>query len=182
MKVWEIQKSGPQSLSQGSPPVVQCNAVKGPEHAHDLPVLCSAISRDCRIFSGGCDKMVKCWELASGKAPYQVAQHDQPIKGVAYVEEVCLSVPVTISQSCRMLSLVDVTTCAPVSSASTGWAPGHRRMGQHGEILGPPVSKPSRSAEFARAFCGHGLLHLPNGYIHGRPRNNRLRSTKQEGN
>mmetsp|Transcript_696 Transcript_696/g.1397 ORF Transcript_696/g.1397 Transcript_696/m.1397 type:complete len:366 (-) Transcript_696:568-1665(-) len=90
VKVWEIQKSGPQPGA--NPMVVQCNAVKGPEHMHDLPVLCSAISRDCRIFSGGCDKMVKCWELASGKAPYQVAQHDQPVKGVAYVEEAGLLV------------------------------------------------------------------------------------------
>jgi len=80
VKVWEIQKSNPQ-------PVVQCNAVAGPSHSHDLPVLCSAISRDCRIFTGGCDKMVKCWELAAGKQPYQVAAHDQPVKGVAYSEE-----------------------------------------------------------------------------------------------
>lgn len=86
VKVWEIQKSAPQ-------PVVRCNAVKGPEHNHDLPVLCSAISRDCRIFSGGCDKMVKCWELASaGKAPYQVAAHDQPVKGVAYLDDIGLLV------------------------------------------------------------------------------------------
>eukprot|EP00993_Chasmostoma_nieuportense_P001384 NODE_2270_length_1228_cov_32.694823_g2158_i0.p1 GENE.NODE_2270_length_1228_cov_32.694823_g2158_i0~~NODE_2270_length_1228_cov_32.694823_g2158_i0.p1 ORF type:complete len:366 (-),score=91.27 NODE_2270_length_1228_cov_32.694823_g2158_i0:69-1166(-) len=81
VKVWDIQKSPPQ-------PVVQVNALKGPEHSHDLPVLCSAIARDCRVFSAGCDKMVKCWELAAqGKAPYQVAAHDQPIKSVAYSEE-----------------------------------------------------------------------------------------------
>lgn len=81
VKVWEIQKSAPQ-------PSVRCNAVKGPEHNHDLPVLCASISKDCRIFTGGCDKMVKCWELASGKPPYQVAAHDQPVKGVAWLDEV----------------------------------------------------------------------------------------------
>eukprot|EP00667_Euglena_gracilis_P012062 EG_transcript_12355 len=80
VKVWEIQKSAPQ-------PSVRCNAVKGPEHNHDLPVLCASISKDCRIFTGGCDKMVKCWELASGKPPYQVAAHDQPVKGVAWLDE-----------------------------------------------------------------------------------------------
>jgi len=81
VKVWEIQKTAPN-------PTSQCNAAKGPEHSHDQPVLCSAISKDARIFTGGCDKMVKCWDLASGKAPYQVAAHDQPIKSVAYMDDV----------------------------------------------------------------------------------------------
>eukprot|EP01004_Peranema_trichophorum_P004560 NODE_3475_length_1345_cov_39.079378_g3036_i0.p1 GENE.NODE_3475_length_1345_cov_39.079378_g3036_i0~~NODE_3475_length_1345_cov_39.079378_g3036_i0.p1 ORF type:complete len:382 (+),score=83.35 NODE_3475_length_1345_cov_39.079378_g3036_i0:57-1148(+) len=80
VKVWEVQKTAPN-------PTAQVQASKGPEHNHDMPVLCSAISRDGRIFTGGCDKMVKCWELAANKPPYQVAQHDQPIKGVSYIDD-----------------------------------------------------------------------------------------------
>eukprot|EP01012_Entosiphon_sulcatum_P047289 TRINITY_DN6411_c0_g1_i1.p1 TRINITY_DN6411_c0_g1~~TRINITY_DN6411_c0_g1_i1.p1 ORF type:complete len:380 (+),score=46.96 TRINITY_DN6411_c0_g1_i1:33-1142(+) len=81
VRLWDIQKApGGQC--------VQVNGVTGPTHSHDAPVLCSAMSRDCRIFSGGCDKIVKCWEVASqGKAPYTVAAHDQPVARCAYVDD-----------------------------------------------------------------------------------------------
>eukprot|EP00992_Anisonema_acinus_P003091 TRINITY_DN12369_c0_g1_i1.p1 TRINITY_DN12369_c0_g1~~TRINITY_DN12369_c0_g1_i1.p1 ORF type:complete len:378 (+),score=83.04 TRINITY_DN12369_c0_g1_i1:69-1202(+) len=86
VKVWEIMHThqGDPNHVKGAP----LQALKGPEHSHDLPPLCGCITRDCRVFTGGCDKMVKCWELQNvGKPPHQVAAHDQPIKSVAYIEE-----------------------------------------------------------------------------------------------
>eukprot|EP00992_Anisonema_acinus_P007236 TRINITY_DN293_c0_g1_i2.p1 TRINITY_DN293_c0_g1~~TRINITY_DN293_c0_g1_i2.p1 ORF type:complete len:345 (+),score=47.15 TRINITY_DN293_c0_g1_i2:74-1108(+) len=79
-RVWDVTQSAPT-------PAAKCHATKGPECVHDLPVLCSAVTQDLRVFTGGCDKMVKCWELAAGKAPYQVAAHDQPVKSVKFISQ-----------------------------------------------------------------------------------------------
>jgi len=57
---------------------------------HEAPVLCSAWSQDgASVFSGGCDKIAKKWDLASGQAT-QIAQHDAPIRHMAWIQEVGL--------------------------------------------------------------------------------------------
>ncbi|KAL5699437.1 Poly(A)+ RNA export protein rae1 [Ranunculus cassubicifolius] len=82
VRCWEIQKSG--------------NSVRSVLKAsisHDQPVLCSAWKDDgTTVFSGGCDKQVKMWPLMSGGQAVTVAMHDQPIKEVAWIQQMNLLV------------------------------------------------------------------------------------------
>jgi mRNA export factor len=55
--------------------------------AHDAPVLCTAFSSDgSRVFSGGCCKTAKMWDLASNQSQV-VAKHDAPIKSLHYIND-----------------------------------------------------------------------------------------------
>lgn len=59
---------------------------------HEAPVLCSAWSHDgASVFSGGCDNIGKKWDLATNQST-QVAQHDQAIRHMAWIEQVGLLV------------------------------------------------------------------------------------------
>lgn len=52
---------------------------------HTAPVLCCAWKDDgSGVFTGGCDKTVKFWDLATNQAQ-QVAAHDAPIRHCAYI-------------------------------------------------------------------------------------------------
>mmetsp|Transcript_16977 Transcript_16977/g.29027 ORF Transcript_16977/g.29027 Transcript_16977/m.29027 type:complete len:361 (+) Transcript_16977:132-1214(+) len=52
---------------------------------HQQPVLCAAWHPDGnKVFSGGCDKTVRLWDLATNQS-VQVAAHDQPVKNCFYV-------------------------------------------------------------------------------------------------
>ncbi|KAL6052469.1 Rae1 protein [Balamuthia mandrillaris] len=73
VRCWEVQQSG--------------QVVPKASINHDGPVLCATWSGDgTQIFSAGCDNKAKCWPLATG-VPTQCAQHDAPIKTIAYVDE-----------------------------------------------------------------------------------------------
>ncbi|KAJ3705681.1 hypothetical protein LUZ61_009386 [Rhynchospora tenuis] len=61
--------------------------------SHNAPVLCSAWTGDgTTVFSGGCDKQVKMWPLASGVQPITVAMHDEPVNKVAFIPQMNLLV------------------------------------------------------------------------------------------
>jgi len=70
---WEISQSG------------QANAKASTSHS--APILCSAWNADgSAVFTGGCDKTVKLWNLATNQSQ-QVAAHDAPIRHCAYIPE-----------------------------------------------------------------------------------------------
>mmetsp|Transcript_5915 Transcript_5915/g.15190 ORF Transcript_5915/g.15190 Transcript_5915/m.15190 type:complete len:358 (-) Transcript_5915:105-1178(-) len=84
VRFWEVApQQGPSGVMAASTPKA---AVQ-----HSGPVLCSAWHPEGnKVFSAGCDKQAKVWDLASN-AHTQVAQHDAPIKDIAYAAEMnCL--------------------------------------------------------------------------------------------
>lgn len=73
---------------------VQANGSSTPRAsvAHEAPVLCAAWHHDgSAVFSAGCDKQAKRWDLATN-AQTQVAAHDAPIRHLAWVPELNLLV------------------------------------------------------------------------------------------
>ena len=75
---WEIAPSG--------------NATPKASTSHAQPVLCSCWNGDgTAVFSGGCDKTVKMWNLATNQSQ-QVAQHDAPVRHCAFIPEMNLLV------------------------------------------------------------------------------------------
>jgi mRNA export factor len=51
---------------------------------HQQPLLCSSWNQDgTQVFTGGCDKTVRLWNLATNQSQ-QVAQHDAPIRHCFY--------------------------------------------------------------------------------------------------
>mmetsp|Transcript_21674 Transcript_21674/g.55191 ORF Transcript_21674/g.55191 Transcript_21674/m.55191 type:complete len:355 (-) Transcript_21674:490-1554(-) len=70
--VWDIQQTG-----QTVP--------KAQNKDHQQPVLCTAWKQDgSAIFTGGCDKTVRMWNLGSNQSQ-QVAAHDAPVRHCFYV-------------------------------------------------------------------------------------------------
>lgn len=66
---------------------------------HDAPVFSARWSPDGqRIVSGGADKQVKLFDLASQQAQ-QIGQHDAPVKSVRYVDVGPTNTPVVVSGS-----------------------------------------------------------------------------------
>lgn len=60
--------------------------------SHAQPPLCSAWNADgSGVFSGGCDKAVKLWDLGSNSSR-QVAAHDAPVRHCAFIPELNLLV------------------------------------------------------------------------------------------
>ena len=73
---------------------VQANGQSAPRAAFtsDAPVLCAAWHHDgASVFSGGCDKQVKRWDLGSN-AQSQVAAHDAPVRHLAWIPELSMLV------------------------------------------------------------------------------------------
>jgi hypothetical protein len=65
---------------------------KAQQNSHTAPVLCSSWNADgTGVYTGGCDKTVKLWNLATNQSQ-QVAAHDQPIRHCAYIPEIQLLV------------------------------------------------------------------------------------------
>lgn len=72
VRVWEVQ---------------QGNAVPRTVLQHQAPVLACAFNEDGeRIFTGGCEKQVKIWQVATGQSTV-LGQHDAPIKELKYIRE-----------------------------------------------------------------------------------------------
>lgn len=72
IRCWEIQSQG-----QSNPKAVQ---------KHDAPILSCCWSADgTKVFTAGCDKTAKMWDLQSN-AFIQIAAHDQPVRTVHYVQ------------------------------------------------------------------------------------------------
>ncbi|KIY94290.1 Rae1-like protein [Monoraphidium neglectum] len=68
---------------------IQPNGTANPKASttHTQPVLCSAWNADgTGVFTGGCDKMVKLWNLATNQSQ-QVAAHDAPVRHCAFIPE-----------------------------------------------------------------------------------------------
>ncbi|GFP98673.1 protein rae1 [Phtheirospermum japonicum] len=82
VRCWEVTKSGS-----------TLNSVPKASISHDHPVLCSAWKDDgTTVFSGGCDKQIKMWQLSSGGQPVTVGMHDAPVKELAWLSDVNLLV------------------------------------------------------------------------------------------
>jgi len=73
VRCWEIQQNG--------------TAVPKSATSHTAPVLCSVWKSDgsC-VFTGGCDKQAKQWDLATSQLT-QVAAHDAPIRHVSWIHD-----------------------------------------------------------------------------------------------
>lgn len=70
--VWEVQPNG-------------STVPKAQLKDHQQPLLCSSWNQDgSQIFTGGCDKTVRLWNLATNQSQ-QVAQHDAPVKHCFFV-------------------------------------------------------------------------------------------------
>ncbi|XP_057803167.1 protein RAE1-like [Salvia miltiorrhiza] len=82
VRCWEVIKSGS-----------NLNTVPKASISHEQPVLCSAWKDDgSTVFSGGCDRQVKMWPIASGGQPVTVAMHDAPVKELSWIPEMNLLV------------------------------------------------------------------------------------------
>ncbi|CAM9478127.1 unnamed protein product [Chrysoparadoxa australica] len=70
----------------------QGQAAPKAETKHDGPVLCTSFSGDGQtVFSGGCDKVIKMWNLGQAGSPAQtIGQHDAPVRCVHFVPEMNL--------------------------------------------------------------------------------------------
>lgn len=69
---WEINAQTAQATAKAST-------------SNAAPLLCSAWKHDgTGVFTGGCDKTVKLWDLASNQQQ-QVAAHDAPIRHCAWI-------------------------------------------------------------------------------------------------
>nr|GEW50787.1 hypothetical protein [Tanacetum cinerariifolium] len=76
VRCWEVTKNG-----------TSVSSVAKASISHDQPVLCSAWKDDgSTVFSGGCDKQVKMWQLG-GNQPQTVAMHDMAVSQVAWIPE-----------------------------------------------------------------------------------------------
>lgn len=58
------------------------------EHRHEAPALCCDFSSDSTtVFSGGCDGVLKQWNISQGAAAVQaVGRHDQPIRCLKFLQ------------------------------------------------------------------------------------------------
>ncbi|KAL8136506.1 hypothetical protein V2J09_002507 [Rumex salicifolius] len=76
VRCWEVMKSG-----------TTISSVPKAAISHEQPVLCCSWKDDgTAVFSGGCDKQAKMWQLG-GNQPVTVAMHDAPIKDMAWIPE-----------------------------------------------------------------------------------------------
>jgi mRNA export factor len=76
--VWDIQANG--------------SSIPKAKISHNQPVLCTDWSHDgMRVFSGGCDNLVKCWDLGSNQQ-MQVATHGSAVKSVFWIKNLNLLV------------------------------------------------------------------------------------------
>ncbi|KAJ1927042.1 RNA export factor gle2, partial [Linderina macrospora] len=72
VRVWDIQSNG---ASTGKA-----------AYSHEAPALCCAWSRDgTKVASGGADKAGRMLDVATGQS-VQIAQHDEPIRCIRFVE------------------------------------------------------------------------------------------------
>mmetsp|Transcript_12610 Transcript_12610/g.38598 ORF Transcript_12610/g.38598 Transcript_12610/m.38598 type:complete len:355 (+) Transcript_12610:73-1137(+) len=79
VRLWEIKADGSTKMLMGI--------------RHDAPVLSVAWREDGQaVFSAGADKIVKMWDLGSNNAQ-PVAQHSEPIRCVAYINEQTINQP-----------------------------------------------------------------------------------------
>lgn len=79
---YQIQQ-GAASYGQAPP----LSLTKMYEHRHDAPALCCDFSTDgMTVLSGGCDGVLKQWNISQGAAAVQVVgRHDQPIRCLKYL-------------------------------------------------------------------------------------------------
>jgi len=74
--VWRVQSN----MGGGRDATVEAQPLT--RSVHQTPVLCSAWSEDgSRIVSGGCDNLVKLWQVESNQTA-TIGQHDEPVKCV----------------------------------------------------------------------------------------------------
>ena len=77
-------------------------------YSHEGPVLCVTFTRDGQnILSGGCDNKVKMYNLASQRDTV-IGQHDQPVKEIAWCEEMKLCITVSWDKTMRFWGIANV--------------------------------------------------------------------------
>ncbi|KAF8822191.1 mRna export protein [Cardiosporidium cionae] len=103
VRIWEIQTGLNNTPSPQAKVMFQ----------HDAPILsCYFYPDNSKFFAGGCDKMVKVYDLNSGSSQgMQIAQHDQPVSSIAWSTH--LSVLITVSWD-GMLKMWDGKSANPV--------------------------------------------------------------------
>jgi len=99
IRFWEVQATGA--------------TVPKAAQTYDAPILSCAWSHDgMRVFTGGCDKQAKCWDLASNQV-IQVGAHDAPVRYVFWLHEMTPNCVVTGSWD-KTLKYWDCRAPAPV--------------------------------------------------------------------
>ena len=80
VRCWEVAEQGGQ---------VQATPKAKVTHENSAPVLSTVFSPDGNtVYSGGCDKAVRMWQLGStppNNVPQQIGAHDEPVKAVSYL-------------------------------------------------------------------------------------------------
>lgn len=80
VRCWEVLRNGTNLGTVGKAQI-----------SHEQPALCSTWKDDgTTVFTGGCDKQVKMWQLSSGGQPVTVGMHDAPVKDLAWIPEMNL--------------------------------------------------------------------------------------------
>ena len=80
VRCWEVAEQGGQ---------IQATPKAKVTHENSAPVLTTCFSPDGNtVYSGGCDKAVRMWQLGSNppnNVPQQIGAHDEPVKAVSYL-------------------------------------------------------------------------------------------------
>lgn len=80
VRVWEVAEQNGQ---------IQASPKAKVTHENSAPVLSTCFSPDGQtVFSGGCDKAVRMWQLGQAppnNIPQQIGSHDEPISAVSYL-------------------------------------------------------------------------------------------------
>ncbi|KAG2393702.1 hypothetical protein C9374_007233 [Naegleria lovaniensis] len=80
VSAWEVQAANQMGK-------IQFAAMGKAKYKHDAPVLSCCMSRDGKIFSGGCDNKAKYFQIGS-QSDVTFGAHDQPIKAIRSLDGV----------------------------------------------------------------------------------------------
>lgn len=123
---------------------------KAQQNSHQAPVLCSSWNADgTGVYTGGCDKTVKLWNLATNQSQ-QVAAHDQPIRHCAYIQELSLLVTGGLEQSPQCITII-------ITSSVRGQSP--CRLQEHMLHAGWRCSSCQQCLDRSDRKLNLGLLH-----------------------
>jgi WD40 repeat protein len=98
VRVWEVAEQGGH---------IQANPKSKANHENQAPALASCFSPDgSKLFSGGCDKAVRMWQLGqtlpSNGVPQQIGAHDAPVSCFVRNFAACF-------RSCKLVLVTNVS-------------------------------------------------------------------------